>query len=71
MAHMLLADYALDILQFDLARIQECLIALEMRQREAKDEISQRLTRHRLPLARQYDEVIGLVHKPEFRSVEE
>jgi polysaccharide pyruvyl transferase WcaK-like protein len=65
MAQMGQADYALDIFQIDVEMLKERFIALEARQREIKDEISRSLSIHRLALARQYEEVFGLIRKSE------
>ena len=55
-------EFALDIFQLDLERIQERFVQLETRQPELKVEISQRVTRHYQVLASQYDEVLALIH---------
>jgi polysaccharide pyruvyl transferase WcaK-like protein len=65
MAQMGQEDYALDIFQIDVEMVKERFIALEARQKEIKDEISRRLASHRQALARQYEEVFGLIRKSE------
>lgn len=55
------AEYALDILHFDVKSMQERFISLESRKMTIKREIAQRISAHRQVLEVQYDQVFGLL----------
>lgn len=61
MAQMGQANYALDILRFDVESAQGKFILLEADQEVARNEISKRLATQRLALSQQYDEVLALI----------
>jgi len=57
------AEYALDILQFELKSLQERFISLESRKTAIKREIAQRILTHRQALDVQYDQVFRLLEE--------
>lgn len=57
------AEYALDILQFELKSLQERFISLESRKTAIKREIAQRILTHRQALDVQYDQVFRLLER--------
>jgi polysaccharide pyruvyl transferase WcaK-like protein len=61
MGQMGQAEYALDILHFDLTSMQERFISLESRKTTIKREIAQRISAHRRALEVQYDQVFRIL----------
>ena len=61
MAQMGQADYALDIMNFDLETLQERFVALESRKTDVRREIAQGISVHRQALSEQYARVFGLL----------
>ena len=54
-------EYALDILKFDLALLQERFTALESQQKTIQKELPERLLIHRQSLEEQYEKMFQLV----------